>query len=41
MIVRQPSIDRARKLIGYRPTLTLSDILNDVIAWMRTEGERV
>ena len=34
---RVPSLERAASLIGYRPTRTLDDILNDVIAYERTK----
>ena len=29
---RVPSLEKARKLIGFRPTRTLADIINDVAA---------
>ncbi len=34
---RVPSLERAASLIGYKPTRTLDDILNDVIAYERTK----
>jgi UDP-glucose 4-epimerase len=33
---RVPSLEKARRLIGYRPTRTLNDIINDVAAEART-----
>lgn len=33
---RVPSLEKARKLVGYKPTRTLDDIINDVAAEMRT-----
>ncbi len=32
---RVPSLDKAARLIGYRPTRTLDDIINDVAGEMR------
>ncbi len=34
---RVPSIEKARKLIGFKPTLTLEDIINDVVDQFRDE----
>jgi UDP-glucose 4-epimerase len=36
---RVPSLEKARKLIGYRPTRSLADIINDVAA-EATDGQR-
>lgn len=33
---RVPSLDKAKRIIGYEPTRTLDDIINDVAADMRT-----
>ena len=33
---RVPSLDKAKRLIGYQPTRTLDDIINDVAGEMRT-----
>jgi len=33
MVRRVPCLDKANKLIGYTPTRSLDDVLNDVIAW--------
>jgi UDP-glucose 4-epimerase len=33
---RVPSLEKARRLIGYQPTRSLSDIINDVAAEART-----
>lgn len=34
---RVPSLEKARKLLGYQPTKTLDDIINDVAAEIRNE----
>ena len=34
---RVPSLDKAARMIGYQPTRTLADIINDVAAEMRKE----
>jgi UDP-glucose 4-epimerase len=36
---RVPSLEKANRLIGYRPTRTLDDIINDVAAELRGEPE--
>jgi UDP-glucose 4-epimerase len=33
---RVPSLEKAARLVGYRPTRTLDDIINDVAAEMRS-----
>jgi len=33
-----PNLEKAKRLIGYRPTRSLSDIINDVAAAFRDEG---
>jgi UDP-glucose 4-epimerase len=35
---RVPSLDKAKQLIGYQPTRTLDDIINDVANEFRTEA---
>jgi UDP-glucose 4-epimerase len=35
---RVPNLEKAKRLIGYRPTRSLSDIINDVAAAFRDEG---
>ena len=35
MMRRVPSIEKAGRLFGYKPTKSLDDVLNDVIAWER------
>jgi UDP-glucose 4-epimerase len=35
---RVPNLEKAKRLIGYRPTRSLSDIINDVAAEFRDEG---
>ena len=35
---RVPSLDKARRLIGYKPTRTIDDIINDVAGEMRQES---
>ena len=35
---RVPSLDKARRMIGYKPTRSLEDIINDVAAEMRPSG---
>jgi UDP-glucose 4-epimerase len=37
MLRRVPSLEKARRLIGYKPTRTLEDIINDVAAEFRNE----
>ncbi|NQU44311.1 GDP-mannose 4,6-dehydratase, partial [bacterium] len=37
MTRRVPDITRVQKLIGYAPTFTIDQILDDVIGWMRSE----
>lgn len=34
---RVPGLEKARQLIGYKPTRTLMDIINDVAADLRKE----
>jgi nucleoside-diphosphate-sugar epimerase len=34
---RVPSLDKARRLIGYQPTRKLEDIINDVAEQFREE----
>jgi nucleoside-diphosphate-sugar epimerase len=35
MLHRQPSIDKIRGAVGWEPTLTLEEILRDVVAQAR------
>ena len=35
---RVPSLEKAKRLIGYQPTRTLEDIINDVAAEMRSQA---
>jgi UDP-glucose 4-epimerase len=35
---RVPSLDKAKRLLGYQPTRTLDDIINDVAAEMQPGG---
>ena len=35
---RVPSLDKAARLIGYKPTRTLDDIINDVAGEMRDQA---
>ena len=35
---RVPSLEKAGRLIGYKPTRTLEDIINDVAAEFRSAG---
>ena len=35
---RVPSLDKAKRIIGYQPTRTLDDIINDVAAEMRANS---
>ena len=37
---RVPSLEKARRLIGYQPTRTLDDIINDVAGELRGEQTR-
>ena len=37
---RVPSLERAKKLIGYEPTRTLDDILQDVIAYEQASSAK-
>ncbi len=39
ILSRQPNITKARRLIGFEPTKTLDDILQDVIAWKQACAE--
>jgi nucleoside-diphosphate-sugar epimerase len=34
---RVPSLDKAKRLVGYQPTRTLEDIINDVANQFREE----
>ena len=40
MLRRVPSLERAKRLIGYEPTRTLDDILQDVIAYERASSAK-
>ena len=40
MLRRVPSLERAKKLIGYEPTRTLDDILKDVIAYEKASSAK-
>ena len=40
MLRRVPSLERAKKLIGYEPTRTLDDILKDVIAYEQASSAK-
>ena len=37
---RVPCLDKANRLIGYKPTRSLDDILKDVIAWEKASSQR-
>ena len=37
---RVPALDKAKRMIGYQPTHTLDDIINDVAAEMRADVSR-
>ena len=37
---RVPCLDKANRLIGYKPTRSLDDILKDVIAWEKACPQR-
>ena len=41
MVRRQPDTSKARALIGFAPTRTLDDIIDDVVAWMRANWSRI
>ena len=40
MLRRVPSLERAKRLIGYEPTRTLDDILHDVIAYEQASAAK-
>ena len=38
---RVPCLDKVQKLVGYKPQRSLDDILDDMIAWQRTQSTAV
>ncbi len=41
MFRRQPDTSKALGLVGFRSTRTVDEIIDDVIAWMRSDWERI